>query len=127
MSMIILDFGSGNSCRNDKTIVKKMYDELHEEGMIRSLSLIKETWDGISSSFDKHILGGMHMFLKTYSEEINDKIFVKNLSKVQPLMIKRVGDSDISAKGDLKYAKAIFDYYNKGQTVKTKLEYKFRG
>lgn len=28
MSMIILDFGSGNSCRNDKSIVKKMYDEL---------------------------------------------------------------------------------------------------
>ena len=26
--MIILDFGSGNTCRNDKRIVKKMYDEL---------------------------------------------------------------------------------------------------
>ncbi|MFX1570627.1 MAG: N-acetylneuraminate synthase family protein [Promethearchaeota archaeon] len=26
--MIILDFGSGNSCHNDKTIVKKMLDEL---------------------------------------------------------------------------------------------------
>jgi len=28
MSQIILDFGSGNSCLNDKKIVKKMYDEL---------------------------------------------------------------------------------------------------
>jgi sialic acid synthase SpsE len=28
MSTIILDFGSGNSCLNDKSIVKKMYDEL---------------------------------------------------------------------------------------------------
>lgn len=28
MSEIILDFGSGNSCLNDKEIVKKMYDEL---------------------------------------------------------------------------------------------------
>jgi len=28
MSIIILDFGSGNSCLNDKEIVKKMYDEL---------------------------------------------------------------------------------------------------
>ena len=28
MSKIILDFGSGNSCRNDKAIIKRMYDEL---------------------------------------------------------------------------------------------------
>lgn len=30
MSQIILDFGSGNSCRNDKAIVKKMYDEIEK-------------------------------------------------------------------------------------------------
>jgi sialic acid synthase SpsE len=28
MSQIILDFGSGNNCLNDKKIIKKMYDEL---------------------------------------------------------------------------------------------------
>jgi len=28
MSKIILDFGSGNTCRNDKTYIKRMYDEL---------------------------------------------------------------------------------------------------
>ena len=28
MSKIILDFGSGNSCCNDKAIIKRMYDEL---------------------------------------------------------------------------------------------------
>jgi sialic acid synthase SpsE len=28
MSKIILDFGSGNSCKNDKRIAKGMYDEL---------------------------------------------------------------------------------------------------
>jgi len=28
MSQIILDFGNGNTCKNDKTYIKKMYDEL---------------------------------------------------------------------------------------------------
>lgn len=28
MSQVILDFGSGNTCQNDKEIVKEMYDEL---------------------------------------------------------------------------------------------------
>jgi sialic acid synthase SpsE len=28
MSEVILDFGSGNSCRNDKAYIKRMYDEL---------------------------------------------------------------------------------------------------
>jgi len=107
--------------------IKKIYDELHEDGLTKILTLIKGSWEGISSSLDKHILGGMHLFVKVYKDEINDRIFIKNLSKIQPLMIKRIGDSDISAKGDLKYAKTILDYYNKGQTIKTKLEYKFKG
>jgi sialic acid synthase SpsE len=28
MSKIMLDFGSGNTCKNDRTIVKRMYDDL---------------------------------------------------------------------------------------------------
>jgi hypothetical protein len=107
--------------------VRKMYKELYKDGLYESLNLIKQTWDGVSSSLDKHILGGMRVFYKIYRPEVNERIFIKNLSKIQPMMIKRIGDSDISARGDLKYAKVILDYYNKGQTVKTRLDYKFKG
>jgi hypothetical protein len=116
---------------NDKIVavskIRTIYKDLQEDGLRRILTLIKQTWNGTSSSLDKYVLGGMHQFLKTYKTEISDITFIKNLSKIEPLMIKRVGDSDMSAKGDLKYAKVILDYYNKGLTSKSRLEYNFKG
>jgi len=124
-----VSFSSGKG--NNKVVaikaIERIYNDLGESGLENVLKLIKNTWFGVSSSLDKHILIGTYLLIKTYGESVNDKIFIKNLSKVEPMMIKRMGDSDMITKGELKYAKAIFECYNKKQTVKTKLEYKFKG
>lgn len=47
MSIIILDFGSGSTCRNDKAIVKRMIDELAKVDAHRATVYIK--WQLFSS------------------------------------------------------------------------------
>jgi hypothetical protein len=106
--------------------LKKMYRELSNEDFIRVLTLIKDTWKGISTSLDTEILGGMLLYYQTYKNEIVDKTFIKNLTQFDPVLIKRTGKADYSAKGDLKYAKAIWDAYNTNLS-KNRLTYKFKG
>jgi len=119
--------GKGNNKIIALKAIEVIYNDLGEEGLERVLRLIKETWFGVSSSLDRHILMGTYLLVKIYGDDIEEKIFVKNLSKYEPMMIKRMGNSDMSARGDLKYAKAILECYNKKQTVKTRLGYKLEG
>lgn len=106
--------------------LKKIYIDLKDDEFLRMLKLLKQTWKGVSTSLDVEILGGLYLFFKIYKNELNDVVFVRNLQKVEPVVIKRVGKADYSARGDLKYAKVIWDYYNKN-LIKNKLLYKFNG
>lgn len=119
-----------NKKDNKITAVRKLlqiYRELKTEGFQRVLNLIRNTWEGKPSSLEKEILGGVYMFVKTYGKIADDECFIKNLKKIDPIIIKRNGDSDFSAKKDIKYAKQIWDYYNKGLSSRNKLDYKFKG
>lgn len=107
--------------------VKNIYKSLGTEGLKKVLCLVKQTWSGQSTSMDKEILGGTALFVKVYEDKFDEDTFTKNLRKVMPLDIKRKGKCDFSAKGDLKYAKQIFDAYNFNLTKKTRLEYIFKG
>jgi hypothetical protein len=124
---------SFNKSKGDNKIValgkiQSIYKDLGSTGLIRILNLIKETWEGQSSSLDKEILGGVHYFVKTYKNDFNEDIFVKNLRRVSPIVIKRDGKADTSTKKtDLKYAKQIYEAYNKGLKNKSRLEYLFKG
>lgn len=104
-----------------------IYKSMGAESYRKILCLIKQAWAGQSTSLDKEILGGVAMFVDVYGEIFSEDVFVKNLRKVLPLEIKRKGDSDISAKGDLKYAKQILEAYNHGLTKKNRLDYIFKG
>jgi len=123
-----LPFSKSKADNNIIAVAKldKIFKDLKEEKTGKLLGLIKKTWEGQSTSLDKEILGGIHLFYKTYQYEFDENIFVKSLSKVEPIVIKRRGDSDMSAKGDLKYAKIILDCYNK-KLRDRRLEYKFKG
>lgn len=122
---------SFSKSKQDRKIIaisklRKIYNDLNKEEFSKLFTLIKGAWKGTSTSLDTEILGGMWLFYKTYKNEISEKIFIKNLSKVEPILIKRIGRADFSAKGDLKFAKVIWDKYNTNQ-AKNRLDYKFKG
>ncbi|MFA5398690.1 MAG: hypothetical protein WC346_21930, partial [Methanogenium sp.] len=55
MSTIVLDFGSGNTCKNSKEYIKKMYDQLKEidtekHEIIAKWKLFQESGDNIPLS-----------------------------------------------------------------------------
>lgn len=107
--------------------VRDIYKKLGGDGLKRVLYLIKQTWDGETSSLDNDILGGVALFCRTYKDKFDDNLFIKQLSKVLPIDIKRKGKSDISARGDLRFAKQILDIYNTCLRQKNRLDYEFKG
>ena len=107
--------------------VRDAYRKLGENGLRRILYLVKQVWDGDSTSLDNNILGGMSLFYQTYKDQFDEELFIKQLSKVLPIDIKRRGKSDSSCKGDLRFAKQILEVYNISLRQKNRLEYKFKG
>lgn len=107
--------------------LKKIYTTMGSNGLKKILLIIKEAWDGDSSSFDRDILGGIMLFIKHYDGEYIEDILIKNLSRFIPLEIKRKGRSDHSAKGNIRFAKQILDCYNFKLRKQNRLEYKFKG
>lgn len=90
----------------------KIFNKLGKEEYIRLLKLIKETWNGEADSFNKHILSGVYVLIKTYKKDLDDKTFVKQLSKVAPVVILRNGKA-VTKPGDKKYAQEMLEIYNK--------------
>jgi hypothetical protein len=83
------------------------------------LHVIQDAWDGVSESFRKEILGGLHLFMKTYRGEYKVDLLTKRLRNTSPVVIVR--NAQVStASGDRKYAVQIFNAYNSG-TSKNRL------
>lgn len=120
--------GSAGSCHNAVKCVR-VISNLHKRHSLYDFSsileLVKSTWNGIPESLDGRIIGGVGLFYDTYKDEIEGKRFIKSLGIMPPKEIIFNGNSDLNAKGDLGFAKAILQQYNKGK--KTKLDYKFKG
>lgn len=87
--------------------------------------LLNEIWGGDPRSVMGPILSGMTLFLNTYGGELNDSVFVKRLSPVEPDEIVRRGKLDFSTNSAaLRYAKVIWEKYNSVRGGK-KLSYRF--
>lgn len=120
-----MDFSRGKAinkivaCRKAFNIFKNTTSREYVE----ILTLIKNTWNGESESFNGEILGGTYIFYKIYKGEFDMKSFERQLSKVSPIFIIREGKLSQSS-GDEKYAKQIYEIYNK-KLRSNKLEYKF--
>ena len=68
----------------------------------------------------------MTTFLKTYSAEMDDRIFIRQLSKVEPDEIVRRGKLDFSTNNNgLRYARVILEKYNNQRKNAKKLPYRF--
>ena len=70
----------------------------------------------------------MALFLKTYETELDDDVFIKRLSAVDPEEILRRGKADFSTnKAALRFARVILGKYNSQQRGGRKLPYRFKG
>lgn len=64
-----------------------MWDKLGSEKTLRVLALLKKSWDTDLNAFDGNILIGMREFFFTYTDEIDEEAFVRQMKKVAPLSI----------------------------------------
>ena len=94
----------------------------------RMLELTARTWHGSPGSVKASFLSGMALFLKTYETELDDDVFIKRLSAVDPEEILRRGKADFSTnKSALRFARVILGKYNSQQRGGKKLPYRFKG
>jgi hypothetical protein len=91
---------------------------------IQILKIIKAAWGGEPESLRKEMLGGIYFFSRLYRGEFDAETLSVRLSKVSPEKIIRDGKNNSILRGDARFAKEIFEIYNK-QTRRGRLDYKF--
>lgn len=93
-----------------------LYRALPREEYVDMLSTIRQTWDGIPSSFSREILNGMAEFYKTYRGKFKSKDLINSLKRVSPTTIVREGKGmNASAGRSSVYARVILHFYNSGR------------
>lgn len=103
-----------------------MWKRLGQEETLRVLGLMLQAWPDSPNTFDQKVMIGMKEFFYTYKQEIDDKTFVRQMRKLNPIKIETEGDTD-RISGALKYAKTIWTFYNHGMRNKGRLDYNFKG
>ena len=124
-----LDKPTGESFEIEATrAVINAYRLLGGAAFSRMLELAARTWHGSPASVKAPFLSGMALFLKTYETELDDEVFIKRLSAVDPEEILRRGKADFSTnKAALRFARVILGKYNSQQRGGRKLPYRFKG
>lgn len=112
---ITISRGSGDFHISAVGALEYIYASLNANGLSRCLDLILETWDGENKSLQSNIMKGVSELIKRFGYEMEDDIFVKQLSSVNVDKINRQAKSatyhDDTNKGA--YAKVMFEYHNK--------------
>lgn len=94
----------------------------------RMLGLLSHTWQGNPHSLTAALLSGMALFLKTYGTELDDSLFVRRLSTVDPEEVVRRGRLDYSTSNNsLRYARVLLEKYNGTRRTNKQLPYRFKG
>lgn len=104
------------------------YRQLGSAAFTRMMRLLRDTWHGSACSLTARVLSGLALFIKTYETEMEDKVFISQLSRVDPEEIIRRGKLDFStAKYALRFARVILEKYNAQRKEGKKLPYRFGG
>ena len=104
------------------------YRLLGANNFSRMLRLLENTWHGEAHSLHAVVISGLALFIKTYDEELNERIFIKRLSAVSPDEIIRRGKLDYSTNDNaLRYARVILEKYNATRSNDQKRPYRFSG
>lgn len=120
----IFDFKS-NKANGRITAIKtihKIYTQLGKDDFERFLSLLYKTWNGEEKSMQQEYLLGLYEFYKAFLLDIDDKLFVKRLSKISSDEIYRLGGANSKRIKGIAYA--IMEQYNKG-AKKNRLEERY--
>lgn len=119
------DFGNAGgtkrlACYSTAFQIFKKRGSMH---LINILNVALGAWDGAPDSFSKEVISGLDVFMRTYDGEYNEKLLIKRLKTISPTVIRREGKA-FSTGGNTRFARVIFDIYNKN-TSTGRLEYKF--
>ena len=104
----------------DNTVVailalNKVYRKYGSKHLFETLVLIKDIWNGKADSLNNKIITGVSEFIQIYKNEneFTSKVFVKQLKKVDPIMLVREAKTVISTnRTDIKMVTILFKYYN---------------
>ena len=115
---IIIDF-SKSSGFNKIVCVNtafKLYSSRSSSRVFKkAIELIKYSWGGMPSSFQKEVIIGMDMFVDTYSGMFKENALTSALSKYNPETIKAAAKSIPGNRCNAKYATQILRFYNEGK------------
>ena len=104
----------------------KSWRALGSEEFSRMLVLLRCPGGGHPEPLTSFVFSGMTIFLKTYGAEMDDRLFIRQLSKVDPGEIVRRGKLDFSTNNNgLRYARVILEKYNNQRKNAKKLPYRF--
>jgi dUTPase len=115
---------SGLAAKNRITAIKatqEIYEELDNESFKDFFILIKNTWNGVSSSLQDFHIRGMYEFFKKYNKKFSpdnyydDKVFTDKLSKHSPEDIKKDIGSVKGNKAMKRFIEEIIYHYNYNQ------------
>ena len=113
----IIDPERSVNCKYGIAAAKKAlncFRVLQPDGYDRMLHLLHDTWEGERWSLTLKMLGGMAALLSTFSDELDDKVFVNQLRSVtEEQIIKGAGKFCDESVG-VAYAAALVKLYNKG-------------
>lgn len=110
---LIFDFKSSqaNGRITAAVAIHNIYGQLGKTDFEKYLRLLYLTWNGNSKSLQKNMLDGLFDFYQKYMLKIDEKTFIRNLSKKTPEEIYRDGGKE--ADGAKGISEAIFKQYNK--------------
>lgn len=104
------------------------YRLLGSVAFTRMMKLLRDTWHGSACSLTARVISGLALFIKTYEIEMDDLMFISQLSKIDPEEIIRRGKLDYSTtKNALRFARVILEKYNAQRKEGKKLPYRFIG
>lgn len=107
--------------------IRNTYKALGDKPFFDMMCLLASAWVMEQPKINADVMGGMTLFIKTYGTKIDTSKLVDRLCKTSPLEIQRNGKTDQSASGDVRFAKVIWQIYNKGLKESNRLPYKFAG
>ena len=117
--------GAANEIGSIRALMKS-WRALGDTEFSRMLMLLRCTWGGHPGSLTSFVLSGMTLFLKTYGTEMDDRLFIRQLSKVDPNEIIKRGKVDFSTSSNaLRFARIILEKYNNQRKNTKKLPYRF--
>lgn len=110
-----VDIVDTNGVIDASVTIENIYKEMGREKFLNCYMLHQGVWNGDKESLKGSFLKGMSKFYNTYSDAIDEKRFVKSLSKSSSEKIRIEAETDKFTKDiSVKYARVIVSYYNKG-------------